>query len=246
MAFLQINTDSSFIGPTEINVLLPQKNWKTDRAEPYKTLYLLHGLGDDQSAWMRRTSIERYAEEYNIAVIMPCCRKSFYCNMRYGEDYYSYIAKELPALMEQYFNLSQRREDRYAAGLSMGGYGAIKLALREPDKFCTAAGLSSAVGGPVRWKNGAIGKAIMGEEGLLKADDDLFRLAEKTVKLQNAPRLFMAIGKQDTLYDDNTDFRRHLDFINYPYTYLESDGSHNWEFWDKYIKIALDWMFEKQ
>ena len=94
----------------------------------FKSLLLLHGLSDDQSIWLRRTSIERYASEYGIAVIMPCAEKSFYTNMKYGSDFYTYIAKEVPAVAREFFQISARREDSFVAGISMGGYGAEKPA----------------------------------------------------------------------------------------------------------------------
>ena len=99
MAFIQLHIYSEALGmQTTVNMLLPQKNTMGEigvngavNHENYKSLYLLHGLSDDQTIWMRRTSIERYANEYGICVIMPFGGRSFYFDQQNGEKYYTYI-----------------------------------------------------------------------------------------------------------------------------------------------------------
>ena len=106
------------------DVIMPQKResmGEQGTAERYKTLYLLHGFSDDETIWQRRTSIERYVSSLGLAVIMPCAHVSAYADMVHGGKYYSYISKELPAVMRSFFPLSSRREDNYICGLSMGG-----------------------------------------------------------------------------------------------------------------------------
>ena len=128
---------------TEVYVLLPQRgtegqigvNGTVPDTEKFRCLYLLHGLSDDHTIWMRRTSIERYADAYGIAVVMPCAAKSFYTDMKNGDAYYTFVAKELPARIRSTFNISGKREDNFVAGLSMGGYGALKIGLRECESF---------------------------------------------------------------------------------------------------------------
>lgn len=111
----------------------------TDRNEQcvtgnlHPTLYLLHGLSDDDSIWLRRTSIERYVAQMGIAVVMPQVHRSFYTDMAAGGQYWTFISEELPALARSFFPLSAKREDNFVAGLSMGGYGALKLGLRKPE-----------------------------------------------------------------------------------------------------------------
>lgn len=96
-------------------------------------LYLLHGLSDNHSCWLRRTAVDRYAEEYGIAVVMPEVQRSFYCDMAHGPAYFTYIADELPQICQRLFRLSDKREDTFIAGNSMGGYGALKAALSRPE-----------------------------------------------------------------------------------------------------------------
>src|SRR5512134_2529005 len=131
-----------------MHVLLPQRTMadtQRKRTPKFRTLYLLHGHSDDHTAWQRWTSIERYAEEVNLAVVMPAVHLSFYNDMAHGGKYWQFISEEVPTLVRESFSLSSRREDNFVAGLSMGGYGAFKLALTYPERFAAAASLSGAL-----------------------------------------------------------------------------------------------------
>ena len=105
-------------------------------------LYLLHGLSDDHTAWLRYTSIERYATARGLAVVMPAVHRSFYADEAHGHAYWHFVSEELPAIVAAFFRLSERREDTFVAGLSMGGYGALKLGLHHPERFAAVASLS--------------------------------------------------------------------------------------------------------
>lgn len=236
---------------TEVYVAIPQKSSKGEigisnnaNDEKYKTLYLLHGLSDDHTIWMRRTSIERYAADYGICVVMPCGGRSFYTDMKYGAKYYTYIAKELPRVISEFFNVSDKREDTYIAGLSMGGYGALKIALRENDRFCAAAGLSS-VADIYREDFKKTLVPVFGDNIEIPRDDDLFSLVEMKNGEAVKPRLFMAIGTDDFMYEDNLRLKAKIEELDYDYTYTEDTGAHSWDFWDNKIQVALEWMFEK-
>ena len=140
MALLQIGFFAETLGKqVHMNVLLPQRSGS--RALPgeipsYPTLYLLHGMSDDYTIWERRTSIERYAADKNLAVVMPDGDLSWYTDMKFGGRYFTFLSEELPAVCRDLFpQLSQKREDTFVAGLSMGGYGAFKLAMRCPEAF---------------------------------------------------------------------------------------------------------------
>ena len=239
MAFIEIKFPSDTLGHGEtVNVILPD----SPREGGAKVLYLLHGHSDDYSTWMRRTSIERYATKYNIAVVMPDGNRSFYTNTASGHLYYDYIAHELPKKMEMYFNISNKPCDKYIAGLSMGGYGALKVALRECGQYAAAAGLSSAVDIKSDTINFALDPVFLGKP--VPDEDDCFWLARQAAQKENRPRLFIGEGRQDFLYKDNENFRKLLDEIGYEYTYKESDGYHTWDFWDEYIPQAIEWMLK--
>ena len=109
-----------------------------------KTLYILHGGSDDSSLYLRRTRIEEYAASRDLAVVFPEVRNSFYCNMIHGKEYFTYLSEELPEMLERIFPLSNKREERFVLGNSMGSHGAFKWALNRPDFFAAAAGMSGA------------------------------------------------------------------------------------------------------
>ncbi len=252
MAFFESHFFSEALGvQTTAHVILPQKSTKGqigicgsgDNSE-YKCLYLLHGLSDDHSIWLRRTSIERYATEYGICVVMPYGGRSFYTDMKYGGKYYTYITEELPRLMQEFFHISDQRENNFIAGLSMGGYGAMKIALKNPARYAAAAGLSSAAdirGVAPDFKDTLI--PVFGEEINIPNDEDLLWLAEKANASLIKPRVYMGVGTEDFLYEGNQKLKAKFESLDYDYTYRESSGEHGWVFWDEYIQYVLAWMF---
>lgn len=250
MALAELKFFSESLGmQTEAYVVIPQRSAQGEigidnnaKQEAYRCLYLLHGLSDDHSIWLRRTSIERYAADYGICVVMPAAAKSFYTDMKYGMKYYTYIAEELPRVIQEFFHVSAKREDNFVAGLSMGGYGALKIGLRACDRFCAAAGLSACTE-MSRREGRDIFAPLFGEGGTVPPEDDLFALAEKQKGNPNRPRLYMGVGLEDGLYSENQRFREKLTACGYDLTYRESHGDHNWAFWDEYIQYVLAWMF---
>ncbi|MCL2816675.1 MAG: esterase family protein [Oscillospiraceae bacterium] len=230
-----------------VNVILPQSSPEKTITKPYKTLYLLHGLSDDHTAWTRWTSIERYALDYDIAVVMPNVNRSFYSDSKYGK-YFTFVSEELISIMEEMFPLSNKREDRYAAGLSMGGYGAMKLGLSCPEKFSVAASLSGALDiigrlSAEAWLQNEFSYLLKSsEEDRQKID--LFYLAEKlNASNQPKPRLYIWCGTEDFLYQDNVKFRNFIKKMSFDYTYEESAGDHQWRYWDLKIQTVLKFIF---
>ena len=152
MALLNCDVFSDVLGlSTSLTVILPQATTtqigmtgNARDADP-PLLYLLHGLSDDHTIWLRRTSIERYVAPLGLAVVMPQVHRSFYTDEVYGNRYWTFLSEELPELVHGFFRLSRRRADTFVAGLSMGGYGAMKWALRCPERFAAVASLSGAV-----------------------------------------------------------------------------------------------------
>ena len=142
--FLELNFYSRELGrQVRANVIIPEQFRDTN--ESYKTLWLLHGLTDDHSAWMRNSSIERYANDFGIAVVMPNVDRSWYTNTAYDANYFNYVAKELPEVCRKLFKgMSEKREDNIVGGLSMGGYGAVKLALSCPEQYGACISLSGS------------------------------------------------------------------------------------------------------
>ncbi len=253
MAFINIKFFSESLRmQSEVYVVIPQRSSVGEigiennaKHEKYKCLFLLHGLTDDHSVWMRRTSIERYASEYGICVVMPCAHRSFYTDMKYGGKYYTYIAKEIPRVIREYLPVSGKPEDNYIAGLSMGGYGALKIGLKEHGAFCAVAGMSSVA--DIRRKDFAQAQIpIWGENLDIPDEDDLFYLVEHSAKYSDRPRIYMSVGTEDFMYKDNVRLKENIEKLDYDFTYIEKPGTHCWEFWDDQIQAVLKWMFINQ
>ena len=210
-------------------------------------LYLLHGYSDDQTIWQRRTSVERYAASRNLAIVMPGVNHSFYCNELYGERYWDFVSQELPMMMHRFFRLSDRPEDTFVAGLSMGGYGAMKLALNQPERFAAAASFSGAVDIAAssetrlaNWKRITGGKSIKG------TDCDLFHMMKVNAEAEHKPRLYVSCGTADFLYGHHTKFVPALKKHGWDVThYEEPEASHTWSFWDQEIRKFIHFCFEE-
>ncbi|MEA4939343.1 MAG: alpha/beta hydrolase family protein [Christensenella sp.] len=218
----------------------------------FQTLYLFHGAYGDYSDWMRNTSIERYAQQRRIAVVMPSAGNSFYQDMYQGEPYLTFLSEELPKFVQTAFPLSSAREDNFTAGLSMGGYGALLIALSKPEQYAAAASLSGAVDLARLAKDSA---AVAGEHPfaferifqdythLENTDADLFHLIRRN-RADNRPstKLFISCGTEDFLYPLHHGAKKSLLALGADVHFEEHPGAHNWEYWDRHIQRAMDWM----
>ena len=210
-------------------------------------LYLLHGTYGDDGDWMRFSRIESYAQNYNIAVVMPDAENSCYRNMaRGGPSYYTYFTEELPTMMKWMFPISSRREDTFIAGLSMGGAGAYKIGMSKPEMFSYVASLSGGFGSQTEKpmaEDSVWSMAYRPNEKVTGTIDDPFWLSSQLVEKKiDYPRFYLCCGTEDFLYQSNVDFRQHLDRIGFKYDYHEQPGVHNWDFWDDEIKRILEWL----
>lgn len=252
MAFMEMVFFSSELKKrVNVNVILPDKNKRAGCA-PVKALYLLHGLSDNHVAWRANSSIELFAARYGIAVIMPDVGRSWYTDTLWGENYFTYITEELPEQCCTLFSgLSRKREDNFTAGLSMGGYGAMKLAMRYPERYAGCVSLSGSLditreGRPCDlqlWK--AIFNHDMKDPMELKGSEhDLFHLATENVKKgAELPKIFMWCGTEDRLIGVNRRYHAHLDSLGIQHEYRESEGDHSWKWWDMHIQPGLEFLF---
>lgn len=252
MALIHCDFFSEVLGiSTSMYVILPQATdtqiglqGKTRKGK-HPVLYLLHGLSDDHTIWLRRTSIERYVAPLGVAVVMPAVNRSFYTDMAYGYRYWTFISEELPMLARSFFPLSAEREDNFVAGLSMGGYGAFKLGLRCPDKFCAAASLSGCfdLSNLDEHFHEEL-QNIFGDSKKMKgSENDLFYLAEKIAGSQGLkPKLYQCCGTEDSLNAENLRFFDFCKKLHLDLTYEEEPGDHEWGYWDKKIQRVLEWL----
>ena len=254
MALIQMTFASDALKMNmEATVLLPENagsmiGMESRAGGKCPVLYLLHGMTDDHTIWERRTSIERYVSALNLAVVMPEGHLGWYTDMQVGPRYFTYISDELPRLCQSLFpQISARREDTFVAGLSMGGYGALKCGLKRPDVFSHAAGLSSAAD----IQNGFANKDpwrrqmwidLFGDAKTAAAQgNDLFTLASQPANSASA-RFFMWCGTDDGLYDANVRLRDRLLATGYDLSWSQGPGGHSWEKWDEQIQNVLAWL----
>lgn len=147
MALLDVDFYSYYLGQdVSMSVLLPERMGCAPEPDSsrHKVLYLLHGHSDDHTAFIRKSDIEMMVRGLDLIVVMPQAHRGFYTNPVYGYRYEDFFAKELPVVAGNFFHASTRREDSFIAGISMGGYGALRLALRYPGLYSKAASLSGA------------------------------------------------------------------------------------------------------
>lgn len=251
--FLHVDYFANALGKNmQMDVCLPQA---PAPEAGWKVLYLLHGWSDNHTCWQRFTSIERYASNRGVAVIMPDADLSFYTDMAHGADYYTHIVKELPAIVKGMFHVSARREDTFIAGLSMGGYGALRLAMLNPDQYAGTACLSAcnfvellmqqAQDNPQPgWLKSM--DNIFGDQfpNLMDTEYDVYHVVRQQLAAgKQMPRVFHCIGTEDgghAVAQKTRQFFESYDKPVFDYTYREYPGAHTWEFWDAHISEAMD------
>lgn len=259
MALLHCNFMSRSLGrPVPIQVILPTDKMAGPQGQapqgPFKTLYLLHGIFGDETDWVCGTRLQSWAQDRNLAVVMPAGENSFYVdNPRASRLYGTYIGKELVDFTRRTFPLSAKREDTFIGGLSMGGFGAIVNGLQNPETFGAVCALSSALILDSMMENKEYTDFLMTNKGYYESvfgdldqvrgsDMDYDALAEKVAKEPVKPRFYMACGTEDGLIGVNRAFRDHLQGLGFDVTYEEGPGVHDWYFWDKYILKVMEWL----
>lgn len=231
-------------------------------------LYLLHGLKGAAHTWTSYTSIERYLyeSEKKMVVVMPEMHNNFYTDQAIGWKYLTYVAEELPRIVETFLRVSPKRENTYVAGLSMGGYGAVKMALTYPEKFGFAASFSGAMdivalmqddkdkseivhaGESLRGKKSDTDivletkEFIFGPHGSIKGSkNDLHSLLEQTAKGDKPlPELYISCGSADVLFPSAVDMKNRAKALGYKVKFHdERNMGHSWAFWDKEIEKLI-------
>ena len=249
---------------TNVNVLLPTLQPSLNDPEPVTSpstekvrnfirkmgdelpvLYLLHGTFGDEGDWQRFSRLEDYARNYRVVIVMPQGENSSYRDMPSGQNYGTYIADELPQLIEWAFPVSRKREDRFICGLSMGGAGAYKIGLSHPDRYGYVASLSGGFRANATHYGSEVtiwSHAYTPGEPIKGTAEDPCWLADQVVGNVNRPALYMACGSEDFLFESNQKLDRHLNDIGYEHAYSVHPGVHNWDFWDDEIQKVLAWL----
>ena len=257
MALIEFNFESQYLGNNHtIGIILPDKPRNVSPAafygsgKKYKVLWLLHGTFGDWSDWLRKSNIEVYACERDLMVVMPSGMNANYSNWPgFGTGYnmYDYLFEELMPLVYHWFPASDKREDNFIAGLSMGGGGAIKYAVNRPEKFAAAAILSSCPWELDAYREDTLNererKKIANAGGLASYQnsyENTWRLLKEKSGSGELPKLYFCIGEDDPGYPRFQKFRSYAESFGLDAVFeTEAGYRHEWRFWDKYIQKAL-------
>lgn len=262
MAFIQMNLLSKCLMRTvPVNVILPADKlvfpgMPEREDKPYKTLYLLHGIFGNHMDWGTGTRIQRYAEENDLAVVMPAGENAFYVDRADANDFYGeFVGRELVELTRKMFPLSDKREDTFIGGLSMGGYGAMRNGLKYSDTFGYIVSLSGALlvedfpkrtnESPLFMERRDYAESCFGDLDVMQESDMNPKWMVKKLKAdgKEIPKVFMACGDQDSLLETNKKMAAFLQEQGVDVIFEVGPGNHEWDFWDTYIKKAVyEWL----
>ncbi len=261
MAVLQMTLLSKTLMRTvPVTVLLPTDKMTfpgmpVREEKPYKTLYLLHGVFGSCNDWLFGSRIQRYAEEHDLAVVMPSGDNAFYVDQPAGNNFYGeFIGRELVELTRKMFPLSRRREDTFIGGLSMGGYGALRNGLKYSDTFGAIAVLSGAIHieemakrteeAPFFIESKSYAQVCFGDlSKLIGSDmDPRWLVQQLNMEGKPLPDIYMACGEQDSLLPVNMDMAAFLKKQGANITVETWPGGHEWDFWDAAIKKTIGWL----
>ncbi len=249
MALIQFTYVSNvLLRSVTVQMILPADKVAPDGSylplKKYKTLYLLHGLLGSHVDWVSGTRIQRWAEERDLAVVMPAGENSFYLDRPgFHTDYGKFIGEELIEITRRMFPLSDKREDTFIGGLSMGGFGALRNGLKYADTFSRIIALSPALhlfeGGPQPVCQ-LLGK---GEEQWQQIQNS--EVNPRWLLAHYAgekPGVYLACGKQDDLLPGAQLYKELLTNAGFALHYVEDEGGHEWDYWDRHIRLALQWL----
>jgi len=194
----------------------------------YPVLYLFHGYGNNHLTWNGYTSVELYAEERQIAVVMLSAENKAYINHGGDDNYYDFIAKELPEFIRGMFPVSDRPEDTFVAGLSMGGFGALVHGLSRSREFAAI---------------GAFSGAVARKGSSEKPETNPLALAKAAAEQGWQKPLYIACGDADGLFEANKDFVAEAKALGFPVTWVVGEGyGHEWRFWNREVEAFMDWL----
>jgi S-formylglutathione hydrolase FrmB len=228
-----------------------------DSTRQYPVLYLLHGLTGRYTDWSVRTRLWTYAAACSLIIVMPDGENSWYVNALNDPRarFEDYLVHDLPAVIARSYRIDTIRAA--IAGLSMGGYGALVLGMRHPDRYFFAAGLSSAITIPGEIPAGSkksvsalvhesLVRAFGADSGAFHDDHDLFELYRRTPP-GRLPYIYLAAGIQDGYAQFLPAHRELTDSLRgrgIAYEYHELPGRHSWIFWDREIQPLLKRVIE--
>lgn len=233
----------------QVNVIYPDQSSleETERGDQdIPVLYLLHGMGGNENSWQKRTNIERLVRHSNLIIVMPSTDLGWYTDTAYGLKYYKAIAEELPEVLYNFFpNMTQKREKTFIAGLSMGGYGAFKLALKT-NRFSYAASFSGALVSPdfaleeVLEEEKAYWTGVFGSVEM--PDIEKHFLTSMVSESDLKTKFYAWCGYEDFLFQANERAVAQLKDMGLDLDYQKDHGTHDWYYWNQQLDRLLDWL----
>jgi putative tributyrin esterase len=252
MPWAQVHWRSDLLGKqTTTQVLLPSVG-----RPPFAVLYLLHGLTGDSTTWLRHSRLEWYLRELPLVVVLPDGYRGFFTDNEQGPDFGRHCGEELPGFIERTFPVRPARGARAIGGLSMGGYGALRVALGYPERFCSVNSHSGALlrmnldMSPQQARRDPIlGKhppefflelrRIFGRRHAGTRHDLIALVRRARRRHRRLPRILIDCGTEDSLLAGNREFHAQLGELDIPHVYREFPGRHDWDYWDLHVREAL-------
>lgn len=250
MAFYQFTLPSDRLNfPVEMCAYLP------DVGEKMSVLWMLHGANCECTEWFAQTSLQRYLEGRRLAVITVSVHNGFYVNMRYGACYADYLEQEwIDSVRGLFPCLPREREHNFLAGASMGGFGALRLAVNRPDLFSRVGSFAGSIEMPTIVERNQRGLqpggedfcwAFGGYENMIHNSNDVIYMAQRCVQGGSMPRVYMVCGTEDFGYALNTIARDDLRLVGADVYWRETEGIHSYDCWDPELPLFLDWLEDK-
>lgn len=233
-----VSIPGSLPAPRNAVVVLPAGYETSERR--YPVLYLLHGHDGGHRNWLDRTNLLAYTSTMDLIVVLPDAGNSWYANSigRPDERFEQYVAVEVPAFVDQHFRTLTYREARYVAGLSMGGFGALKLGLAYPGRFSLAGSFSGSTRAIIDTVSATVRDAFGPPGSVGRAANDLIAMVGRA-SAAATPYLYLDCGAADRLLASNRVFVEALGMQGLAYEYHEGPGGHGWEYWDRRLPVFL-------
>jgi len=271
MAIMRLNFYAQTLGMyTNVFVHIPSFNQgfelekSLDELYPanvkFQTMWLLHGGSDDDSLFQNCTNVMRYADENKLAVVIPCDYNAGYTDFPRSAKYFTYIAEELWDFMMANFPISDKREDNFVAGNSMGGGGATKMALTYPERFAAAvllsgggvprpdseAGRNLALGNMDFWKRMKdVGWPMPTLPKDVEREDPHDLLLKALAEGKKLPKFFITCGEEDEIvYETAKSAAEYMPTLGLDvYSEFLPGYKHEWDFWDLSLrKVIYEWL----
>lgn len=235
MSVLEMNYMSrALIRKVSVSVILPFDVYDQEAEyvfrPPFPTLYLLNGYTGNHLDFITETRISRFAKEHGLAVLMPDGDNSFYLNHGNGENFARFISEDLIEASRRIFPLSEKREETFIGGVSMGAYGALINGLRHPELFGAIVSLSAP---------------YLNDPVFPEADLPSYWMKKNTADNTFKPNLYLACGSKDPLFDSNISFQKAAQSLGYSVTWHQKPLGHQWRFWDEELEEAVNWLLPK-